>query len=76
MLNYFLVQFKIMANSGQHVALHDPNPLPDCVGYIHTKMSPVEVARSASEDARSICLREYGSSPDISIYGDPKFTFP
>lgn len=25
---------------GQHVALHDPNPPPDCVGYIHTKMSP------------------------------------
>ncbi|RVW55956.1 [Pyruvate dehydrogenase (acetyl-transferring)] kinase, mitochondrial [Vitis vinifera] len=60
----------------QHVELHNPNPAPDCVGYIHTKMSPVEVARSASEDARSICLREYGSAPDISIYGDPNFTFP
>ncbi|CAK9158038.1 unnamed protein product [Ilex paraguariensis] len=39
-------------------------------------MSPVEVARSASEDARSICLHEYGSAPDINIYGDPNFTFP
>ncbi|CAK9157234.1 unnamed protein product, partial [Ilex paraguariensis] len=39
-------------------------------------MSPLEVARSASEDARSICLREYGSAPDINIYGDPDFTFP
>ena len=65
-----------MGKSGQHVALHDPDPPPDCVGYIHTKMSPVEVARNASEDARSICLREYGSAPDINIYGDPKFTFP
>lgn len=58
------------------MALHDPNPLPNCVGYIHTKMSPLEVARNASEDARGICLREYGSAPDINIYGDPDFTFP
>ncbi|KAJ8434795.1 hypothetical protein Cgig2_033745 [Carnegiea gigantea] len=61
---------------GQHVALHDPNPPPDCIGYIHTKMSPVEVARNASEDARSICMRHYGSAPEIEIYGDPNFTFP
>lgn len=58
------------------MALHDPNPAPDCIGYIHTKMSPMEVARNASEDARSICFREYGSAPDVDIYGDPNFTFP
>jgi len=58
------------------VALHDPNPLPDQIGYIHTKMSPVEVARYAGEDARAICLRHYGSAPVIDIYGDPTFTFP
>nr|DAD38432.1 TPA_asm: hypothetical protein HUJ06_009073 [Nelumbo nucifera] len=46
------------------------------IGYIHTKLSPVEVARNASEDARAICLREYGSAPDVNIYGDPSFTFP
>lgn len=73
---FYMSRIGIRMLIGQHVALHDPNPPPDCVGYIHTKMSPVEVARSASEDARSICLREYGSSPDINIYGDPKFTFP
>ncbi|GAV80103.1 HATPase_c domain-containing protein, partial [Cephalotus follicularis] len=55
--------------------LHNPNP-PHCVACIHTKMSPVEVARNASEDARAMCLREYGSSPDVNIYGDPTFTFP
>lgn len=68
--------FQIYVNSGQHVALHDPNPAPDCIGYIHTKMSPLEVAQNASEDARSICFREYGSAPDVDIYGDPNFTFP
>ncbi|XP_059632032.1 pyruvate dehydrogenase (acetyl-transferring) kinase, mitochondrial [Cornus florida] len=73
---FYMSRIGIRMLIGQHVALHDPNPLPDCVGYIHTKMSPVEVARNASEDARSICFREYGSAPDINIYGDPNFTFP
>lgn len=58
------------------MALHDPNPQPGLVGQIHCKMSPMEVARIASEDARFICLREYGSAPEVNIYGDPNFTFP
>lgn len=73
---FYMSRIGIRMLIGQHVALHDPNPPPDCVGYIHTKMSPVEVARTASEDARSICLREYGSAPDVNIYGDPNFSFP
>lgn len=72
----FQCLFVFVGKSGQHVALHDPNPPPDVIGYIHTKMSPMEVARNAGEDARAICLREYGSAPDITIYGDPTFTFP
>lgn len=70
------MSFSFLLDSGQHVELHNPNPAPHCVGYIHTKMSPVEVARNASEDARCICSREYGSAPDVHIYGDPDFTFP
>lgn len=73
---FYMSRIGIRMLIGQHVALHDPNPRPDCVGYIHTKMSPMEVARTASEDARAICFREYGSAPDINIYGDPSFTFP
>ncbi|XP_055818508.1 pyruvate dehydrogenase (acetyl-transferring) kinase, mitochondrial isoform X2 [Solanum dulcamara] len=73
---FYMSRIGIRMLIGQHVALHDPNPPPDCVGYIHTKMSPLEVARTASEDARSICLREYGSAPNVNIYGDPNFTFP
>ncbi|XP_015062346.1 pyruvate dehydrogenase (acetyl-transferring) kinase, mitochondrial [Solanum pennellii] len=73
---FYMSRIGIRMLIGQHVALHDPNPPPDCVGYIHTKMSPLEVARNATEDARSICLREYGSAPKVNIYGDPNFTFP
>ncbi|KAL3812213.1 hypothetical protein ACJIZ3_013481 [Penstemon smallii] len=73
---FYMSRIGIRMLIGQHVALHDPSPLPNCVGYIHTKMSPVEVARNASEDARYICLKEYGYAPDVNIYGDPNFTFP
>uniref|UniRef100_A0A7C8YR37 Protein-serine/threonine kinase n=1 Tax=Opuntia streptacantha TaxID=393608 RepID=A0A7C8YR37_OPUST len=73
---FYMSRIGIRMLIGQHVALHDPNPPPDRIGYIHTKMSPMEVARNASEDARSICMRHYGSAPEIEIYGDPNFTFP
>ncbi|ESW10556.1 hypothetical protein PHAVU_009G219900 [Phaseolus vulgaris] len=73
---FYMSRIGIRMLIGQHVELHNPNPPPFVVGYIHTKMSPVEVAWNASEDARAICCREYGSAPDVQIYGDPKFTFP
>lgn len=73
---FYMSRIGIRMLIGQHVELHNPKPLPHCIGYIHTKMSPVEVARNASEDARAICLREYVSAPDVNIYGDPNFTFP
>jgi hypothetical protein len=63
-------------DSGQHVALHDTDPEPGVIGLINAKLSPMAVARIASEDARAICMREYGSAPDVDIYGDPDFTFP
>ncbi|KAJ0249651.1 Pyruvate dehydrogenase [Hirschfeldia incana] len=73
---FYMSRIGIRMLIGQHVELHNPNPPLHTVGYIHTKMSPMEVARNASEDARSICFREYGSAPEINIYGDPSFTFP
>ncbi|KAJ6719938.1 hypothetical protein OIU79_007542 [Salix purpurea] len=73
---FYMSRIGIRMLIGQHVELHNPNPPPHCVGYIHTKMSPVEVAQNASEDARAICLQEYGSAPAVNIYGDPNFTFP
>ncbi|KAI9123149.1 hypothetical protein K1719_006038 [Acacia pycnantha] len=73
---FYMSRIGIRMLIGQHVELHNPNPPPHVVGYIHTKMSPMEVARTASEDARAICYREYGSAPDVEIYGDLNFTFP
>uniref|UniRef100_A0A0E0LNV1 Protein-serine/threonine kinase n=1 Tax=Oryza punctata TaxID=4537 RepID=A0A0E0LNV1_ORYPU len=73
---FYMSRIGIRMLIGQHVALHDPDPEPGVIGLINTELSPIQVAQAASEDARSICLREYGSAPEIDIYGDPTFTFP
>ncbi|XP_062211382.1 pyruvate dehydrogenase (acetyl-transferring) kinase, mitochondrial-like [Phragmites australis] len=73
---FYMSRIGIRMLIGQHVALHDPDPEPGVIGLINTKLSPMMVARIASEDARAICMREYGSAPDVDIYGDPDFTFP
>jgi hypothetical protein len=44
-------------------------------GMICTRCSPLQVAKDAIYDARSICMREYASAPDVVVYGDPRFTF-
>jgi pyruvate dehydrogenase kinase 2/3/4 len=33
------------------------------------------VANDAIHDAQSVCLRQYGTAPEVSVYGDPDFTF-
>ncbi|PKA62306.1 [Pyruvate dehydrogenase (acetyl-transferring)] kinase, mitochondrial [Apostasia shenzhenica] len=73
---FYLSRIGIRMLIGQHVALHDPDPAPGCIGQINTSLSPMHAAQTASEDARSICYRDYGSAPEVSIYGDPNFTFP
>ena len=42
---------------------------------ICTKCSPVQVINDAVFDARSICMREYATAPEVSVYGDPDLTF-
>ena len=44
-------------------------------GMISTNCSPVQVAEDAIQDARAICMRQYGHAPDVTVYGDPNFTF-
>jgi hypothetical protein len=45
-------------------------------GLICTRCSPLQVANDAIFDARSICMREYATAPEVTVYGDPGFTFP
>ncbi|CAI5991858.1 unnamed protein product [Closterium sp. NIES-64] len=72
---FYMSRIGIRMLIGQHVALHKPSPPPHYIGLICTKVSPVEVARNAVDDARSACMRTYGSAPDVHIYGDPDLRF-
>ncbi|KAF5831855.1 mitochondrial branched-chain alpha-ketoacid dehydrogenase kinase-domain-containing protein [Dunaliella salina] len=72
---FYLSRIGIRILIGQHIALHEP-PKDDHIGLICTACSPVQVAQDAINDARSICLREYGSSPEVMVYGAPEFVFP
>lgn len=72
---FYMSRIGIRMLIGQHVALHRPNPPPGFIGLICTCVSPVEVAQNAIDDARSACMRTYGTAPEVHVYGDPSFTF-
>ena len=42
---------------------------------ICTRCSPRQVAEDAIHEARGICMREYAAAPDVTVYGDPNFSF-
>lgn len=73
---FYMSRIGIRMLIGQHVALHDPNPQPGYIGLICTRTSPMQVAESAIDDARSMCVQSYASAPVVHVYGDPSFTFP
>ncbi|MEW5307422.1 MAG: hypothetical protein WDW36_009820 [Sanguina aurantia] len=72
---FYLSRIGIRILIGQHIALHEPNKSAH-IGLVCTSCSPIKVARDAIADARSICQREYGSSPEVQVYGDSEMTFP
>ncbi|EFJ20563.1 hypothetical protein SELMODRAFT_93519 [Selaginella moellendorffii] len=72
---FYMSRIGIRMLIGQHVALHQPNPAPGYIGLISTRVSPVLIAQNAIDDARSACMRTYGSAPEVHVYGDPNFAF-
>lgn len=73
---FYLSRIGIRMLIGQHIALHEPPQRENHIGLIDTRCSPAGVCQDAIDDARSICMREKGSAPDVTVYGDPSFTFP
>ncbi len=72
---FYMSRIGIRMLIGQHVALHDPTPQKDHIGLICTTMSPRDVVSDAIEDARSICMRQYGDAPEVEVFGGENFTF-
>lgn len=58
-----------------HACEQRPPPPAWVAGMICTKCSPVQVVNDAIFDARSICMREYATAPEVVVYGDPDLTF-
>ncbi|EFJ38193.1 hypothetical protein SELMODRAFT_164498 [Selaginella moellendorffii] len=71
---FFLSRIGIRMLIGQHVALHQKNP-PGYIGLVSTQVSPVEVIHNAASDARAMCSRIYGRSPDVHVVGDSGLKF-
>lgn len=71
---FYMSRIGIRMLIGQHVSLHSP-PRKDFIGLIDTNVCPRRVAQDAIDDARSICLRQYGEAPEVEIFGDANFTF-
>ena len=42
---------------------------------ICTRCTPRQVAEDAIHEARGICMREKAAAPEVTVYGDPKFSF-
>ena len=56
----------------QHLAIHYQRP--GYIGEIALDMDALEVCKWAASDARRLCEREYGSSPDIEYIGQSSTT--
>uniref|UniRef100_A0A7S0V6I7 Protein-serine/threonine kinase n=1 Tax=Polytomella parva TaxID=51329 RepID=A0A7S0V6I7_9CHLO len=72
---FYLSRIGIRILIGQHISLHEP-PKENHIGLICTKCSPVQVAEVAVSDARNLCLRQYGTAPEVDVYGSTRFTLP
>lgn len=72
---FYLSRIGIRMLIGQHIALKDKQK-ENHIGLIDTRCSPATVCQHAIDDARNICMREKGGAPEVTIYGDPGFTFP
>jgi len=65
---FYMSRIGIRTLIGQHLALHEPQDTN--IGLIDTEVSPLAVAEQAVDDARHICLRQYGAAPEVQLYGD------
>mmetsp|Transcript_21064 Transcript_21064/g.25291 ORF Transcript_21064/g.25291 Transcript_21064/m.25291 type:complete len:384 (+) Transcript_21064:200-1351(+) len=70
---FYMSRIGIRMLIGQHVAIQ--NSQKGYIGLICIKVRPVQVAWEAIQDARAMCMRQYGDAPEVEVYGDPNFSF-
>ena len=72
--SFYMSRIGIRMLIGQYLALREP-PEPGHTGLIAHGCSPAEVIRAAIADARYMCERQHGDSPDVQIHGRLDLTF-
>lgn len=72
---FYMSRIGIRVLAGQYLALQQP-PLDDHVGMICQKSSPHEIVCHAVEDAKFMCNRKFGDSPEVVICGRLDLCFP
>jgi len=72
---FYMSRIGIRVLAGQYLALRQP-PLNDYIGMICQKTSPHEIVCHAVEDAKLMCNRKFGDSPEVVICGRLDLCFP
>jgi len=70
---FYMSRIGIRMLIGQHLALKTQKK--GYIGLIDLKLNATQLAAYAIEDARNICMRRYGSAPEVEVYADENFTF-
>ncbi|PRP78770.1 pyruvate dehydrogenase kinase-like protein [Planoprotostelium fungivorum] len=75
--SFFMSRIGIRMLIGQHLEIQKEGAnVNNHVGLIAKTTSPVDVAHHAIVDARFMCERQHGISPEVEIVGGSKLAFP
>jgi len=72
---FYMSRIGIRILIGQYIELHRDEQLDGYVGLINRHTSPAEIFAQAVEDAKYLCERTHGDSPDVILQGRTDLTF-
>lgn len=72
---FYLARIGIRMLVAQYQALRHPTD-PDMIGLVALNASPHDIAEDAIAHASYVCSRNFGVSPDVTVYGRTDLTFP
>lgn len=71
---FYMARIGLRVLAGQYIALRQP-PMENFIGMVCKETSPYEIVSNAVEDARFMCDRKFGDSPEVVISGRKDLTF-
>ena len=71
---FYMSRIGMRVLAGQYIALRQP-PNENFIGMVCKATSPYDIVSNAVEDAKFMCDRKFGDSPDVIISGRKDLTF-